>query len=134
MKEIFQLVVGFPDYMVSNYGRVYSHTSQKYLRPGIASTGYPTVCLGRGNSRTVHSLVAEAFLGPCPEGYEVRHKNGDRKNPRLVNLEYGTRGENIKDAVRHGTHYTNPEKGIRTKDARYPGWRQRIFEPGRFRA
>jgi hypothetical protein len=73
------------------------------LRPGIASSGYPTVALGRGRTRTVHSLVAEAFIGPRPHGMEVRHINGVRTDPRRVNLCYGTRSENILDAVAHGT-------------------------------
>jgi hypothetical protein len=45
----------------------------------------------------------KTFIGPPPSGQEVRHKNGDRADPRLSNLEYGTRAENIADAKRHGT-------------------------------
>ena len=73
------------------------------LNPGLASNGYYTVAIGRGNSRTVHSLVAEAFLGPCPVGCEVLHIDGSRTNNVLGNLRYGTRSENIYDAVRHGS-------------------------------
>jgi hypothetical protein len=72
------------------------------LRPGVAKRGYPSVCLGRRNSRTVHSLVLEAFVGPA-FGRDVRHKDGSKTNNALINLEYGTRTENILDAVRHGT-------------------------------
>lgn len=103
MIEEWRPAVGFPNYMVSDRGRVYSHLSQKFLCPGIASNGYPTVALGRGNTRTLHSLVAETFIGPCPEGQEVRHRDGVRTNPSLENLEYGTRSENIADAYIHGT-------------------------------
>lgn len=59
--------------------------------------------LGRGHSRTVHSLVAAAFIGPCPQGQEVRHKDGTRTNNTADNLEYGTRTDNLRDAIRHGT-------------------------------
>jgi transcriptional regulator with XRE-family HTH domain len=48
-------------------------------------------------------MVAEAFLGPCPKGEEVRHGDGDRTNPRLDNLSYGTRAQNIADCKIHGT-------------------------------
>lgn len=133
--EKWRPVVGFSGYMVSDEGRVYSHWSQSYLRPGIASNGYPTVVLGRGNSRTVHSLVAEAFLGPCPAGMEVRHRDGVRTNPRRSNLRYGTRGDNVRDAIEHGTRDAgtpNHAKAIATKDQRYPGWRQQICKPGGF--
>lgn len=59
--------------------------------------------LGRGIHRSIHSMVAEAFIGPCPSGQEVRHKNGKRDDPRASNLEYGTRSDNVRDAIKHGT-------------------------------
>lgn len=74
----------------------------KLLRPGRASNGYPTVSL-QGKTHTVHSLVLSAFKGPPPEGYECRHLNGNRADPRLQNLEWGTRAQNVADALAHGT-------------------------------
>jgi hypothetical protein len=121
MKETWKPVVGREtEYEVSDLGKVRSldrswkqlgnggkyytrNQKGKMLKPGLASSGYPTVALGRGRTKTVHSLVAEAFIGPRPEGCEVRHKNGVRDDPRACNLEYGTRTENIYDAVKHGT-------------------------------
>jgi hypothetical protein len=44
-----------------------------------------------------------AFQGPCPNGLEVRHLDGNRTNPKLNNLKYGTRIENMQDAILHGT-------------------------------
>jgi hypothetical protein len=66
--------------------------------------GYPTVALGAGNTHTVHTLMALAFLGP-PEGRQVRHLNGDYHDNRLENLAYGTGGENMQDMVMHGTQW-----------------------------
>jgi hypothetical protein len=51
----------------------------------------------------VHQAVLLAFVGKPESGQEVRHKNGDRSDARLCNLEYGTRAENISDAKKHGT-------------------------------
>ena len=51
-----------------------------------------------------HRLVMFAFVGPCPPGQEVRHLDGDKLNPSLDNLVYGTRSENMRDMVRHGAH------------------------------
>lgn len=68
--------------------------------------GYPRVSLyknGVGIKKRVHSLVALAFLGPRPSGYEVRHLDGDSGNPRLSNLSYGTPKENSSDKYAHGT-------------------------------
>lgn len=60
---------------------------------------------GHGKNFPVHSLVAAAFLGPCPEGLGVLHGYGDCTNNVLSNLRYGTQSENLYDAVRHGTHF-----------------------------
>ena len=108
-------VVGHSGYEVSSDGQVRSveravvhkdgrvrRFKGKLLSPGIASNGYPTVAIGKHNSRTVHSLVAEAFIGPCPEGMEVLHADDDRTNPRLENLSYGTRSRNLRDAYARG--------------------------------
>ena len=51
----------------------------------------------------VHQLVAEAFLGPCPQGMEVCHNDGDRANNKLENLRYDTRKANHADKRVHGT-------------------------------
>lgn len=53
---------------------------------------------------SVHRLVALAFIGPCPEGMEVLHINGEPDDNRLENLRYGTRAENVADTIRHGRH------------------------------
>lgn len=65
----------------------------RFYRPGFAQT------------RTIHTIVAEAFLGPRPAGLEVRHLNGDPTDCRVENLAYGTHSENVRDTVRHGTNH-----------------------------
>nr|WP_232111245.1 HNH endonuclease signature motif containing protein [Nocardia wallacei] len=55
--------------------------------------------------RTAHSLVAEAFIGPRPEGLQVCHNDGDPTNNMLANLRYDTPSENQTDIVRHGKHF-----------------------------
>jgi hypothetical protein len=121
-------VVGFEGlYEVSDFGRVRSldrlatYTTPKgtvvirrhkgvLLKPGIASNGYPLVVLGKGNSRLVHALVLTAFVGPPAPGFEVCHADGTRTNNCLTNLRWGTRTDNMRDAVRHGTAngYSSP--------------------------
>lgn len=51
----------------------------------------------------VHRLVAEAFIGPCPEGYYVLHGDNDPTNNCIDNLRYGTPTENCADKLLHGT-------------------------------
>jgi NUMOD4 motif. len=93
-----------PDYDVSNLGRVRSRArgTIQILKPGRSSSGYWSVSFGRNNSQSTHVLVAAAFIGPCPEGQEVRHKDDNRANPISSNLEYGTRKENIADMIKRG--------------------------------
>jgi hypothetical protein len=51
----------------------------------------------------IHRLVLLAFVGPCPEGMECRHLDGDHLHNHLNNLKWGTRTENMSDKRVHGT-------------------------------
>lgn len=120
MKERWKSVVNLEGcYQVSNFGRVRSVSRYLPSRGGrrrmigrVLKTrahpfGYPMVTMSVGNrpvSKTVHSLVAEAFIGPCPKGQEVCHEDGDSGNPHLGNLRYGTKTSNEKDKIKHGTY------------------------------
>lgn len=69
--------------------------------------GYQIVCLSsHGQSRMfrVHRAVLLAFVGLPADDEEGCHGNGNPSDNRLVNLRWGTRSENVRDAVRHGTH------------------------------
>lgn len=97
-------------YEVSDLGRIRSRPRER-TRGDILKTppnkrGYPEVHLYGDNRRTwhVHVLVCLAFLGPCPDGLEIRHYDDDKSNLALTNLSYGTRSENVLDRVRLGTH------------------------------
>jgi HNH endonuclease/NUMOD4 motif/Helix-turn-helix domain len=67
--------------------------------------GYVRVQLwrdGRAFMRLVHCLVAQAFLGPVPPGQEVNHRNGNKADCLLANLEYVTHPENNRHAYQRG--------------------------------
>jgi hypothetical protein len=103
--ENWKPVVGFEGhYEVSDHGRVRRACAGKGTRIGRVlktppdTDGYPRVRLSRNGIQldiNVHILVAAAFIGPCPEGKEVNHKNLNRANNRAGNLEYSTHQENI---------------------------------------
>ena len=94
-------------YEVSNRGRVRSfvtpRTSTNMLSVALTKEGYCRIVLqvAKNLRRTmlVHRLVAEAFLGPTPDGQEVNHKDGDKTNNRPENLEYMTRLGNMRHAT-----------------------------------
>lgn len=70
----------------------------KILSPCLNTSGYPSVCLRNGKKQAkleVHRLVAAAFLGPKPPSTEINHKDGDKTNNRVSNLEYVTHYENM---------------------------------------
>lgn len=100
---------------VSDQGQIRSVRTGKLLKPWPRPPrGYPTVKFGhRGRSISVHTLVLEAFVGPCPEGMECLHEDDDAQNNQLSNLRWGTRTENLRDRVRNGTH--NHAKKTRCK-------------------
>jgi NUMOD4 motif/HNH endonuclease len=74
----------------------------------INAGGYPTVGLRRDGQLVtwqVHKLIALTFIGECPEGELVRHRDGVHANVSAANLEYGTPGQNNLDTVRHGRNH-----------------------------
>lgn len=117
--EEWRAIPGFPDYCVSSLGRVRRETTTlrakggRILREGVHPvTGYRGVTLfpveGGQRSRLVHSLVMEAFVGPRPPKWETNHKDGNKANNRLANLEYVTKSDNTKHAVALGLRpYSN---------------------------
>ncbi len=58
---------------------------------------------GKATSMYVHSLVLRVFVGPCPDGMECRHLDGNPTNNRLENLEWATYQINQQDRAKHGT-------------------------------
>ena len=111
-------------YEVSDQGRVKSLDRMRPFQDGYrpirgrvlkpwqpkagSRLGYWSVLLSRDGAvkhRAIHSLVAEAFIGPRPEGMHVCHDDGDLHNNRVENLRYDTPSENSRDVVRHGRHY-----------------------------
>lgn len=100
-------------YEVSSHGRVRSLTrfvpgrqgvvQGRVLKPRPTPTGYLRVGIAR-RDRYIHHLVLEAFVGPCPDGMECCHNNGDRGDNRPSNLRWDTRLGNCQDIIAQGTH------------------------------
>ena len=104
--EVWKLIPGYDGkYEVSDQGRVRSYRRSDtghILSPGRMPGGHMSVALGRNNSQCVHKLVLLAFVGAAPAQHECLHINGIPDDNRLVNLRWGTRSENMKDAYAHG--------------------------------
>ena len=96
-------VKDFPNYLVSDKGEIYSLYTNKYLSPRITELGYLVVILthnGIKKSKRVHRLVAEAFI-PNPNNLpEINHKDENKLNNSVDNLEWCNRTYNNN----YGTH------------------------------
>ncbi|MFC0225657.1 NUMOD4 motif-containing HNH endonuclease [Serratia aquatilis] len=105
-------------YEVSNMGRVRSIARKGRKGSGRTyggkiikqtfhkSSGYLVVSLSKDNKARqvlLHRLVLSSFKGDAPEGMECCHENGDRCDPRLKNLRWDTRKNNLADKKKHGT-------------------------------
>lgn len=122
MKEVWKDVSGFEGiYEVSNFGRVKScervimrsngrpmNFPEKVMTPSVNHKGYEIIDMqnhGKRSGGFVHRLVAKAFI-PNPENKKtVNHKDGNKRNNHVDNLEWMTNLENM----RHGF-----EKGLLT--------------------
>jgi hypothetical protein len=117
LPEGARLIPGFPDYCVTPEGAVYSRFARadysqrpRHWKRLAASPergrGYVHVNLYRHGAKLrhfrIHVLVMLAFVGPCPEGLEIRHLDGNKSNNRLGNLAYGTPTENGEDTRKLG--------------------------------
>ena len=131
--EEFRPIAGFEQYEISNLGNVKSNTSHrmgKLLNPQKDKMGYLHVRMydpnetrryPNGNKyaklEKVHRLVADAFLDkPETDKYlEVNHINGDKSDNRVENLEWVTRGENIRHAHETGLFDEGIKRGGYTR-------------------
>jgi len=124
-------VVGYEGfYSVSDLGRVMRIgrsprcKRDRLLNPNDAgSTGYLSVSLSVDNKRKgvdVHLLVMAAFVGPCPEGHNVNHKDNVKTNSRLSNLEYLTFSQNTQHALALGAMATGDRNPSRLHPERLP--------------
>lgn len=63
---------------------------------------------GSKKTHRIHRLILTTFVGPCPEGMEGCHNDGDPTNNALRNLRWDTKKANIADCVAHGTKRPPP--------------------------
>lgn len=105
MKEEFREIDGFPNYEVSNTGRVINVKYNREKELQIDTDGYYRVDLYNNCHRTttrVHRLVAKAFIPKQSGKDDINHKDGNKKNNNVNNLEWCTKKENMAHAFAHG--------------------------------
>jgi hypothetical protein len=134
MNEEWRDILGWEGhYQVSSLGRVRRvKTHKKSAQGGVTKLEYGRInkqqLMRKGylrvrvsidgvlHSAAVHRLVAAAFIGDCPLGYQVNHKNGIKTDNRFENLEYVTQTENVRHSIEMGLRsHLIGEKGARAK-------------------
>lgn len=110
MSEEWRAILG-GTYEVSSVGNVRRATAGRRthagrtVKPILMKIGYLVVgpvVNGKNKKFYVHELVALAFIGPRPEGLSINHKDGDKTNNVVANLEYVTHAENMAHAAKAG--------------------------------
>lgn len=91
MEEIWAEVEGYPNYAVSNTGKVFNINTNRPLSYRRNEEGYCRVVLSEEGDRRdwyVHHLVAQAFFAEYRAGCHISHVNGDKTNNHVANLRY----------------------------------------------
>lgn len=120
MDVTIKQIESIPHYYIDNMGTVWSdkpsprynpNGEMRVLRPRNHPSGYLYVGLyiGKGGSkqrlwRRVHRLVADAFLGGIPKGFEVDHRNGIKTDNCVDNLRVITHRENVIEGHKRRKH------------------------------
>ena len=96
---------GFSKYLISTDGQVYSLKSDRLLPQGITERGYKQVDVfsdeGIKKHMRVHRLVYMAHKGAIPEGMQINHKDENKANNCIDNLELMTNKENSSYGTRN---------------------------------
>ena len=109
-------IIGFEgQYEVSNAGDIRNVKSGRILAKSLMGAGYVKADLwsfGKRRQTSVHRVVAGAFLGIPIEDMEVNHKDGDKTNNHVSNLEWVTKSENEKHSREELGNLCKPVKAI----------------------
>lgn len=92
-------------YKASNLGEIWSVRKRKKICLWPDRVGYLRFNISRNckiRKMFVHRAIMEAFVGPCPEGFQVNHRDGEKSNNRIDNLEYVTPLQNMTHASKTG--------------------------------
>ena len=98
-------MTGYPNYIITNDGKVYNSQRNKFLVPAKGENGYMYVGLSDGQERksfSVHRLVALLFIDNPNNYSEVNHKDFDKTNNNVDNLEWISRSDNMKHNFNKG--------------------------------
>jgi hypothetical protein len=101
-----------PGYFASEDGHIFRNGSQR--KPRTNGRGYLRIKVSVNNAQWdeyVHRMVCAAYHGPCPDGFECRHLDGNRQHNSPSNLEWADKATNERDKIIHGTILSGERNG-----------------------
>jgi hypothetical protein len=105
MSEMWLPIPHNPEYLISDMGRI--SRGGKLLKPCLSSRGrYFQIHIGLKARFLIHRLVLQTFIGDPKPGFECNHKDGNKLNNALSNLEWVTRRGNVHHAFSLGLRST----------------------------
>lgn len=108
LKEKFEVIPGFRGrYLISNKGDVFCIPELRFIPQSLHDKGYLKVSLIKNGTHTryfVHRLVMLTFVRKSK--LQVNHKDGNKKNNSILNLEYVTPKQNIRHSFIKGFHHS----------------------------
>lgn len=119
----FKQVPGWPKYWCNQHGNIVSTHRKCWgayypLKEKTDKDGYLEIVLQNSGKRKYiksHQVIAMTFMGECPTGYVVNHKDGNRQNNSIINLEYLTPADNERHARKELGKRCVGEKASRSK-------------------
>lgn len=103
MKEIWKNIEKEDGYKISPCGRVLNTKANKILLGQINHRGYRQVTIN-GKTHRIHKLVATAFIPNENNLPQINHKDCDKLNNHVSNLEWCTNSYNIRHAIKNGRY------------------------------
>lgn len=119
--KIWRKIKGYPNYSISRFGVVINDTTNHQLKGCIGNGVHLRVslCNGKPKNFNIHSLVAEAFIGPRPKDKVVDHIDNNPLNNRADNLQYIS----IKENTRKYYRFRGPTACVVTSCTKVNPWR-----------
>ena len=108
-KEVWKTIKEYPNYMISNLGNIKSINyhrmgKEQLLKQNVNGRGYKYINISNKNKYVnllIHREVAKAFLSNDNNYTDINHKDGNKLNNNVNNLEWCTRSENILHAYKN---------------------------------
>jgi HNH endonuclease len=111
----FRALADYPNYIINSSGIVINLKRQRFIHGGISNAGYRRVRLYNedgGKNFDVHRLIYETFVGNITDEFVVDHKNNNRLDNRIENLQMVTQSVNLKKDYKNRSRIARPVKAI----------------------